>query len=213
MERNFCEEDHTMKKLLGIAAAALISTQSWAGPIWGQWVAGGTACNNYNVQAIENGTSLAVLFDEFYLNMPQHDFGDGTTVRKTCSFRIQLTPPSGMYLARMRQVYRGGVMKSYNSQGQLNIRYNIGSVVGTPAAVIFRRGEAISASSPLSNFAKTYQNDLLVRNCGGRTTYGINMTLSGQRSSTGEFLVAGVDSVDADFTQRLELIPEWAYCY
>lgn len=181
--------------------------------MWGDYIAGGTSCNNSNVGVIQNGESLSVLFDAFGVNMPQSGFGEGASVRKTCNFRITMTPPNGFYLAGFRQVYSGGLIKSARSSARLDIRYNVGTVVGRPAPVVWNEGTVIRPEDHSSTFSRTYDNNLLVANCGGSTIYGINMTLAATRRNTStEYVVGGLDSVDADFVQKLELIPEWRLC-
>jgi hypothetical protein len=181
--------------------------------MWGDYIAGGKSCNNNNVSVIQNGNSLAVLFDAFGVNMPQSSYGEGASVRKTCNFRITMTPPNGFYLAGFRQVYSGGLIKSARSSARLDVRYNVGSVIGMPAPVVWSEGTVIRPEDASSTFTRTYNNNLLVANCGGSTIYGINMTLSATRRNTStEFVVGGLDTIDADFVQRLELIPEWRLC-
>lgn len=204
-----------MKKLktMLLVVAAVAQSGAMAAETFGSWIAGGTACDNNSVQVINNGNSVSVLFDNFAVNMPQRQNGDGMSARKTCNFRITMTPPNGYYLANFRQVYSGGLIKSLRASGQLNIRYNIGSVVGNPLPIVWPSGVAIAPEDPRSLFTRTYQNNLAVANCGGSTVYGINMSFSATRPSViNDFLVGGLDSVDADFIQRLELIPEWALC-
>jgi len=200
------------KKLTLMIAALAISVQAHAG-IWGNWAAGGTSCNAFNVGVIENGNSLSVLFDEFGVNMPQGSVGDGTSARKSCTFRIQLTPPQGLYLAGFRQVYSGGIIKSAGSSAQLNIRYNVGSAVGRPLPIVFPTGQRIRPEDENSMFSRTYNNNLLVASCGGSTVYGLNMSFTATRRSVNyEHIVGGLDSVDADFAQRIILIPEFRLC-
>lgn len=199
------------KYLMAFMCLIAVTRTTQAG-IWGDFIAGGTSCNSNNVSVIDNGDTVSVLFDEFGVNMPQSDQGDGMNTRKTCNFRIQLTPPNGFYLAGFKQLYSGGIIKSRNSSAQLNIRYNIGPVQGRPLAVNFQRGAAIGPTNSQSQFSRTYYDPLLVANCGGRTTYGINMQFSAARDSYGEFVIGGLDSVDASFVQKVTLIPEWALC-
>lgn len=204
--------------LLGLAVL-VTGMQASAAPMgidrgmWGDYIAGGTSCNNSNVGVIQNGNSLAVLFDDFVVNMPQGAYGEGASVRKTCNFRITLTPPNGFYLAGFRQVYSGGLIKSARSSARLDIRYNVGAVIGRPLPVVWNEGTVIRPEDHSSTFTRTYDNNLLVANCGGSTIYGINMTLAATRRNTStDFVVGGLESVDADFVQRLELIPEWRLC-
>lgn len=201
-----------MRNFLTVLVCGLaVSAQSYAG-VWGSWAAGGTACNSGNVSVIDNGSSLAVLFDEFGINMPEDDTGDGLSSRKSCTFRIQLTPPRGFYLAGFKQVYSGGIIKSRRSSAQLNVRYNVGSAVGTPLPIVFRDGQEIRPQDSASLFQRTYDNSLLVASCGGSTVYGLNMSMTGSRRSYDEHLVGGLDSVDADFVQKVVLIPEYKLC-
>lgn len=202
-----------IKNVLFLAVAVGALSAEASDSIWGNWIAGGTSCGTNNVQTVVNGDSLSVLFDEFGVNMPQGAKGDGTTARKTCTFRITMTPPSGFYLARFRQVYSGGLIKSANSSAQLNIRYNVGSVVGRALPIIWENGTTVSPEDPESIFSRTYQNNLLVANCGESTVYGINMSFTAVRGNPfSDFLVGGLDSVDAQFIQRVVLVPEWEMC-
>lgn len=195
-----------------VLLGALAMVTSAQAKIWGDYIVSGTACNANNVSVIDNDSSLSVLFSEFGVNMPQFDFGEGSSIRKTCSFRIQLTPPKGYYLANFRQVYSGGLIKSRRASAQLNIRYNVGTAIGSPAPLVWSEGVEITPENPNSLYSRTYSNNLMVASCGGSTVYGINMQLSALRRSTSEYLVGGLDSVDADFVQKLVLIPEWRLC-
>ncbi|MBY0471575.1 DUF4360 domain-containing protein [bacterium] len=201
---------------IAMAVQFLLPVQVFADTIWGNWIAGGTSCNAYNVQTIENGGALSVLFNEFGVYLPQGDVGDGNTVRKTCNFRIQLTPPQGYYLAGFKQTYRGGVMKSARSSAQLQIRYNIGSVMGAGMPITFQQGRAIGPTDYDSQFTREYNNNLAIASCGGSTVYGISMTFTASRNdrfgNLQEYIIAGLDSVDAELKQRIELIPQWALC-
>ena len=200
------------KSLLALACALALHGEARAA-LWGSWIAGGTSCNSNNVSVVNNGETLSVLFNEFGINMPEGDYGEGTAVRKTCNFRVSVTPPKGYYLASFRQVYSGGIIKSRGSSAQLSVRYNIGSVVGIPNPITFREGVAIRPEDMSSLFTRTFINDLAVISCGGSTVYGINMTFSGtRRDPYREFLVGGLDSVDADFVQEVMLIPEFRLC-
>jgi hypothetical protein len=198
--------------LTALVCGLAVSSQSFAG-IWGSWAAGGTACNNSNVSVIENGSSLSVLFDEFGVVMPEGDVGDGLSARKSCTFRIQLTPPRGFYLAGFKQVYSGGIIKSRRSSAQLNIRYNVGTVRGNPLPIVFRDGDEIRPQDSDSLFSRTYDNNLAVVSCGGSTVYGLNMSMTATRRDYDyEHIMGGLDSVDADFVQRVVLIPAWRLC-
>lgn len=200
-----------MKRLLTMVMA--LGTIAYGqNRVWGDYIAGGTSCNQWNVGVIENGSSLSILFDEFGVNMPAGDFGDGMSARKTCTFRIQVTPPNGFYVAGFTQVYSGGVIKSRRSSAQINIRYNIGSIVGRPLPILFMEGDEIRPEDRDSLFTRTYENNLLVANCGASTVYGLNMSMSATRRSTYEHLMGGLDSVDAELVQKIVLIPEFRLC-
>lgn len=207
-----------LNKLMAAAFACMSLTASALADstTWGDWVAGGTSCNYGNVDVIKNGDSLSILFNEFAVVMPQYDLGDGTTSRKTCNFRIEFSPPNGFYLAGFKQLYSGGMIKSRNSQAQLQISYYVGAVRGRPMPVVFPRGMEITATDPRSVFTKEYVNNLAIANCGGKTTYGINMTLLATRpdpyGSLNEYIIGGLDSVDAELRQSIVLIPEWRLC-
>lgn len=202
-----------MTKYLSLAVCALVLSVGAQARIWGDYIIGGNACNYGNVQVLESGDNLSILFDEFGVNMPLGSYGEGTSVRKTCNFRITLTPPSGMYLAGFKQVYSGGLIKSRRSSAQLSVRYNLGALVANPLPIKWSSSQAITPDDPASLYTRTFNNPLLVANCGGSTIYGINMTLTGLRPNVStDFLVGGLDSVEAEFTQKLILVPEWKMC-
>ena len=194
-----------------ITIGILLAIRAQAG-MWGSWVAGGSACNASNVSVIDNGDTLSVLFDALSVNMPEGEIGDGTTARKTCTFRIQVTPPNGFYLAGFKQLYSGGVIKSAGSSAMLNIRYNLGPVAGVPLPIVFPAGREIAPEDAASQFQRTYNNNLLIANCGGRTNYGLNLTLTARRYSYADHIIAGLDSVDAKLKEKIILIPEYALC-
>ena len=202
-----------MKNNYWLLLGAMVMALPAHARVWGEFIAGGTSCNSSNVSVIENGNDLSVLFDAFGLNMPEGDMGDGLSTRKTCNFRITLTPPKGYYLANFRQLYNGGLIKSRRSSAQLNIRYNVGPVQGMPLPIVWPNGLEVRPEDSSSLFSRTYSNNLLVASCGGSTIYGINMQFSGTRSNAfSEHLIGGLDSVDASFVQRIVLIPEWRLC-
>lgn len=203
-----------MKNKLAVLVCGLVlSAQSFAAGTWGAWAAGGTACNSGNVSVINNGASLSVLFDEFGVNMPEGDVGDGLSARKSCTFRIALTPPKGFYLAGFRQVYSGGIIKSKRSSAQLNIRYNVGSINASLRPIVFRDGDEIRPEDNDSMFSRTQDDSLLVLSCGGSTVYGLNMSMTATRRNIDyEHIVGGLDSVDSDFVQKVVLVPSYKLC-
>ena len=202
-----------MTKYLGILVCALAMSVGAHAKIWGDYIVGGNACNYGNVSVLESGDNLSVIFDEFSVNMPLGSYGEGTSIRKTCNFRITLTPPQGFYLAGFKQLYSGGLIKSRRASAQLNIRYNIGAAAASPLPIVWSSGREITPEDPASMYSRTYNNDLLVASCGGSTIYGVNMSLSALRPTThSDYLIGGLDTVEAEFTQKLVLIPQWRLC-
>jgi len=202
-----------MKKIKMLLLSAVLLALPAHARTWGDFIAGGTSCNSMNVGVIENGNNLSVLFDEFGVNMAAGDSSGGLSVRKTCNFRITLTPPRGYYLASFRQLYNGGLIKSRRSSAQLNIRYNIGSIQGNPLPIVWGSNREVRPEDSSSLFSREYVNNLLVASCGGSTIYGINMQFSATRPNAwSEHLVGGLDSIDASFVNELTLIPEWRLC-
>jgi Domain of unknown function (DUF4360) len=193
--------------------AALLASSISQASIWGSWGASGTACNNGNVQVIDSGSTVSILFDEFGVSMPQNQVGDGLQSQKTCNFRIQLTPPRGFYLARLRQVFSGGVLKSTGSQAKLDVRYFLAGGLNTVMSpIVFPSYQAISPSNSASVYTRTVTDNMLAYACGGSTTYGLNMKIQATRQHTGQHVLMNLDSVDTSFTQRVELVPEWLAC-
>jgi len=181
--------------------------------VWGDFIAGGSSCNSSNVSVIEMGDNLSVLFDSFGVNMPQGQVGDGLSTRKTCTFRITMTPPRGYYLANFRQLYNGGLIKSRRASAQLNIRYNVGPIAKTPPTIVWGSNQEVRPEDAASLFSREYRDNLLVASCGGSTIYGINMQFSATRPNASlEHLVGGLDTIDASFENVLTLIPEWRLC-
>lgn len=200
------------KYFMALWCALAVVPAAQAG-IWGDYIASGSACNSGTVSVLENGDSLAVLFDSFGVNMPQGSTGDGLSSRKTCNFRIEVTPPRGFYLAGFTQVYSGGLIKSRRSSAQLNITYNIGAVRGRPLPITWSEGREITPEDEASLFSKSYRNDLLIASCGGKAVYGLNMNMTATRKSVhSDFVIGGLDSVDAELVKELVLIPEWRLC-
>lgn len=202
-----------MKKNYWLLCSAVLIALPAHARVWGEFIAGGTSCNSSNVSVIEMGNDLAILFDAFGVNMPAGALGDGLSTRKTCNFRITVTPPKGFYLASFKQLYNGGLIKSRRASAQLNISYNIGAVRKTPLPIVWGSNYEVRPEDAASQFSRSYVNNLLVASCGGSTIYGINMQFSATRpNSYYEHLVGGLDSVDASFVHELTLIPEWRLC-
>lgn len=199
-------------RIFGLIALLALSYNA-RGDTWGDFIASGTACNSSTVYPITNGNALSVLFSDFSVGMNEFSrFPDGLQARKTCNFRMKITPPRGYYLARLRQVFSGGIIKSANSSASLAIRFNIGTSVERPFPVVFPEGYSINPGDLDSVFEQEYDNFFTVASCGGGSIYGVNMSITAARRNYSEFLLAGVDSEDAEFTTQIKFIPEWRLC-
>ncbi len=202
-----------LRLTLTFLVTIFVGAEAVAAPVWGSWAAGGTSCNAGNVQLTEHASSLSVVFPRFGVNMPRNGLGDGLSAQRTCTFRISITPPPKSYLAGFKQIYSGGLSKSASARAELGIHYNIGSLTAQPLPVVWRKGQVIATSDPEALYTKSFYNNFPNAGCGTSTAYGIEMSLSASRGNlTSDHLVGGLDPVDADFVQKVVLIPEWASC-
>jgi len=171
------------------------------------------ACDKRRTHIIENGGSLSVLFDDFNANMPANQVGDGNHVHKICNFRIRLSFPRDAYLSNLRQVYSGGVIKSRLANGFFRILYRLGPKVSELTQLPFRVGSTITAESPRSLFTKTFDDPIpQPKNCKGELRFDTRVALEAKRPNQKEYFIGGLDSLDAELIQRLDLIPTWKAC-
>lgn len=177
---------------------------------WKDWQIGGS-CTPDNTQVIEAGNAISILLDSFGVQMPAGEMGDGLEVRRTCWLRLAVNPPPGMFLDKFRQTYRGGMVKSANSKARFDVRYQIDADDKERNPLNWRKGQAIDPASPESVFEVTYDDDVRMKKCGRPMKYGISLVFIGQRPSPNEFVIGGLDSIDADWREvKLEAV--WSKC-
>lgn len=195
----------------GLFFLGLFSTNVFAAVFDEMQVSG--HCNHSNTQVIQNGNALSVVFDDLGADMPQGAEGDGRNVRKNCHFRIRLNAPRDQYLAGLRQVYSGGVIKSKGAVGALEFSYNLGPRVAAPA-LVWKQGVEITPDSPDSLFTRVVDEAVAQpRGCSAQTTqYMVRISFSASRRNLQEYFVGGLDSYDAEFASKLDLVPTWKPC-
>ncbi len=170
-------------------------------------------CGRRNTHVIENGDSLSVLFDDFGIEMPAGQMGDGKHAQKTCHFKIRITFPRDRFLAGLKQVFSGGVIKSKNAVGDLELLTSMGMPNRGFRGVDWKRGREITAESPDSVFSRVAEESFPEsRNCSGQLRYHMRISLRAQRPDQREFFIGGLDSYDAELVQKLDLIPRWKPC-
>ena len=196
------------KKLLALWIGLSLSAKAPAS-IWSEWIAGGNSCDGRSVHAYSLGDWLVVTLDAFGVYMPADEEGDGLTVRKTCSFRVQLTPPAGHYLAGFRQLFAGSLSKSAGASARLQVRYGMGATAGKRVNLYWDEGTEILPDDPLAQFTREYDETYAGSACGAPTTYGFNLTLLASRPDYfGESLIGGLDAI----ASQVRVIPLWAPC-
>lgn len=170
-------------------------------------------CGKRNTQVIENGDTLSVLFDDFGINMPAGQNGDGKTAQRACNFKIRITYPRDRYLSGLKQVFSGGVIKSKNAVGDLQLLTFMGQLNRGFPGVDWKRGKEITAESADSVFTRVAEETFPEpRACSGQLRYHMRIALRAMRPDNREFFIGGLDSYDAELVQKLDLIPRWKPC-
>lgn len=195
-----------------LALALLVSSVLFAGAFDDVQIGG--PCAKKNMDIIENGDVISILLHDFGANMPQGEEGDGRFVRRVCDFRMRITFPKEEYLAGLKQVFSGGLIKSEKASGQLHIFSRILHDIAMVQPLQWKAGKAITPEQPESVFTITLDEKLpkpVI--CSGRMNYATRLTLQAQRPNTNkEFFIGAVDSIDTELTQRVDLIPDWQRC-
>jgi hypothetical protein len=171
-------------------------------------------CSKRNMEIIENAGVLSILLHDFGANMPLGQEGDGKLVRKVCQFRVRITFPTDQYLAGLTQVFSGGLIKSKQASGQLQIFSRIFKDIHMPQPLRWKAGEAISPESEKSLFSIVLDEAIpKPTQCRGRIQYQTRLSFLAARPDVqNEFFVGAVDSIDSEMTQRFDLIPNWQRC-
>jgi|GEM_PF-2811219 len=170
-------------------------------------------CSKKNMDIIENGDTLSILLHDFGANMPEGEKGDGKLMMKDCSFGVRITFPKDQYLASLRQVFSGGIIKSEKASGQLIVVSKILMEQPMREPLRWKKGEAITPESDNSIFDITLEETLKKPAvCLGRVNYRTRLTLQAQRPTEKDHFIAAVDSIDSEFMQRVDLVPEWQPC-
>lgn len=170
-------------------------------------------CGKRNTHIIENGDNLSVLFDDFGIEMPAGQAGDGKQAMKACNFKIRITYPRDRYLAGLKQVFSGGVIKSKNAMGDLQLVTWMGALNRGFPGVDWKRGREITSESAESVFTRVAEEKFPQPNgCSGQMRFHMRIAIRAQRPDQREFFIGGLDSYDAELVQKLDLIPSWKPC-
>lgn len=162
---------------------------------------------------VVNGQVLSILFNNFTVNMPMGDAGgDGMMKRVACRFDLDITPPEGMVLTGFRQVLSGGFIKSKGSFANIGLQYKISGPM-LMKNLAFNMGESIGPDSPRSVFNQIYDDVIpAARRCREVQSYTVRVAMNATRLSRAEYIVGGLDSLDAEATPSLSVTPVWRAC-
>lgn len=165
----------------------------------------GGRCNTNNVQLLTNGNAFSVLFNEFGINMPAGQVGDGIARTEVCQVWIDFKIPTGKCLARLEQVFSGGVIKSKNSLGYLSIAYAIPGIAGSKLTQ-WNFGDEIQPEDADSLFTINLSQSASPYVCvTGKVRYVGALTYSAVRYSySPDFFISNVDSQDSEIQLRLK---------
>ena len=199
-----------MKKIFLLLFLGVFSSFAQGKP-WKDWQISGN-CTRNQTQFIENGNALAVILSDYTVNLPMHEEGDGKNARKVCNFRAQIAVPAGMYLESVTQTYAGGIIKSQGTSAELRIKYHIDSLMENPPALVWSESTQLAPEDLDSLFTRTYTSTLPHKKCAPRLNFAIQLNLSAKRKSYSDFVIGGLDSIDADFAHRLVLQPRFKPC-
>lgn len=182
------------------------------GKVWKGHKHDGDACPG-DIAVLVNGYTLSILFDDFDIDFPMGDpGGDGMQKRKHCNFSVDLTPPEGTYLAGFRQVFSGGMIKSKGAQARLNIQYRLG---GPPQSkdIHWKQGDQINPDSPNSIFSQVFDDVIPPRNrCRETQKYILSLDLSALRRDRTDYMQGGLDTLDAEASPTVSVVPQWKPC-
>ncbi len=169
-------------------------------------------CSKRNTQILENGDALAILFNDFGIEMPAGSEGDGRNAHRECVFQVRIASPKNQYLTSLQQTFSGGILKSKDAVGLLKLVFNVDERVRMPG-LKWEKGIEISPESPESAFVHKVE-DILDEpvSCSKKTQYRVRVILDASRKNLREHFVGGLDSLDSELTQKLELRPKWKIC-
>jgi len=179
--------------------------------IWGDFQVFGTSCNEGNVQILKGDSTLSFIFDDFGLHMPANGVGDGAEITKTCHLRVIFTPPPGYFMGGFEQVFSGGIIKSAPTVALLKMAYRVGPII-KESQIHWKNGEEITPANPRSVFTKVFSDPLRPVVCREKAIYAVRMELTGIRRNKQHFIEGGLDTLDANATPALRLVPQWKPC-
>jgi hypothetical protein len=188
----------------------VVSGAARAEAVFDNWQVSGNACNSNTVFVVANGGSVSVLFDGYNVEMLEGEKKDRKN-NLTCELKMQVTPPPGMELDGFAQLFSGGIIKSSGASARLKIQYKLANAMNSQE-IAWPAGRAITPEDAESVFFKNYNDPVPSRNCKARSQYHLKLHLQASRKATSDFLVGGLDSLDADVSAHLELKPKWRPC-
>jgi hypothetical protein len=165
----------------------------------------GRKCKSEDVQVIANGNAFAVLFNRFGIDMGENDRTEGKARTEVCEVWVDFKIPTNQCLDRLEQVFSGGIIKSKNSSGFLNIAYVVPGIAGHKLTT-WRQGDEIQPEDSDSLFTLELSKSANRHSCvRGKVRYIVVMVYSAvRRTYTPDFFVSNLDSVDGQLELRLK---------
>jgi len=164
----------------------------------------GRKCTGDAVQVLTNGNTFSILFNEFGINMSEGDRTEGKARAEVCHVIVDFNVPNNQCLDRLDQVLSGGIIKSRNSSGVLNVAYSVPAIADVKH-IIWKYGNEIRPEDEDSLFtldlSKAANRHVCIR---GNIRYNLVMVYSAVRKTfSPDFFISNVDSEDSEITLRL----------
>lgn len=197
-----------MKEKLGIVVASLLLSGGASADVFTAGYVAGNACSVDTTSAYEENGRLRVGLNSMAVDMPYGSFGDGLTVRKSCTLRFVIAVPDGQRLASVVQSYRTMMTKSTGVSARLAIRSNVGGQAGRLADLVYGTDTVVSLDDGSGLGFDT--RELVVNEglCGGTATYGMNLSLVASRQNLYSEMSGGLALGDS----ALEIEPVFEAC-
>jgi hypothetical protein len=185
-----------MKEKIVVMGLALAVSGAARASVWNEGYAAGNGCRAGTVTAsVEEGERLFLAFDALNLTLPAGLRGDGLTARRACAVRLTVTVPDDQRLVGFRQTVGGRTFKSESSSGRLSVRASVGADSVEVASRILEEGTAIEAGDTAAEIAESSERSLTTYECGGTSTYGLNLNLLATRASFDDTIALGIAEV------------------
>src|SRR5262245_3644104 len=81
----------------------------------------GRQCREDAVQLLQNGDAFSILFNQLSVNLDAGNASAGRARSEGCHLQVLFKIPNNMCISKLDQTFSGGVIKSKNSSGFLQI--------------------------------------------------------------------------------------------